>query len=194
MDGKEFPFLGTEPIAVEFANTAYGIGGNAVDFLRTADMIEQWFALAPAVPGVSAPPSTMGRNAGRVRALRDAIRTVLSAAADGRVPGSAAIDAVNNAAAAAPTSLRLDWASDSAPAARRLHTTGGSTAALGRIATCCIELVTDPHASVLRRCEGPDCSLLFVRHHLRRRFCHPSCGHRDRQARYYRRHLTGATP
>jgi hypothetical protein len=26
-----------------------------------------------------------------------------------------------------------------------------------------------------------------VQHHPRRRYCHESCAHRDRQARYYRR-------
>jgi hypothetical protein len=34
--------------------------------------------------------------------------------------------------------------------------------------------------------------MLFVCTHARRRFCHASCGHRDRQARYYRRRHPGA--
>ncbi|MFF5229693.1 CGNR zinc finger domain-containing protein [Dactylosporangium sp. NPDC000521] len=37
------------------------------------------------------------------------------------------------------------------------------------------------------RCESPACCLFFVQHHPRRRYCHESCAHRDRQARYYRR-------
>jgi predicted RNA-binding Zn ribbon-like protein len=190
VDDQEFPFLGTEPIAVEFANTVYGIGANTVDFFRTADLIEQWFAL---VPAVSLTPSELGHHAARIRALRDAIRIVLSAAADGRVPDQAAVHAVNSAAAAAPTISHMDWDSGCGPTARRLDITVGSTPVLGHIATCCIELVTDPRAGIVRRCEGPDCSLLFIRQHHRRRFCHSSCGHRDRQARYYRRHHTGAT-
>jgi predicted RNA-binding Zn ribbon-like protein len=192
VDDQGFPFLGTEPVAVEFANTVYGVGANTVDFLLTADLIEQWFALVPAVTAASPTPSELGRYAARVRALRDAIRIVLLAAADGRVPDRAAVNTVNGAAAAAPTVSSMDWVSGSGPAAHRLDVTVGSTAVLGHIATSCIEVVTDPYA-VVRRCEGPDCSLLFVRQHHRRRFCHSSCGHRDRQARYYRRHSTGAT-
>jgi predicted RNA-binding Zn ribbon-like protein len=191
VDAPEFPFLGTEPIAVEFANTAYGVDARAVDFLGTAHLIEQWFALVGAVPGIAARPSTIGRSGPRIRALRDAVRAALSAGADGGVPDAAAIDMVNATAAAAPTSVRLDWVSGNPPAAHRMDTTDGVTAVLGRIATCCIEVVADPHGRILRRCEGPDCTLLFLRHHRRRRFCHPSCAHRDRQARYYRRHLTG---
>lgn len=193
VDAQEFPILGTEPVAVEFANTIYGVGASTVDFFQTADLIEQWFALVPAGTAASPTPSGLGHDAVRVRALRDAIRVVLSAAADGLAPDQAAVHAVNSAAAAAPTVSHMDWASGSGPTAHRLDITVGSTAVLGHIATCCIELVTDPRAGVVQRCDGPDCSLLFVRQHHRRRFCHSSCGHRDRQARYYRRHLTGAT-
>jgi predicted RNA-binding Zn ribbon-like protein len=194
VDSPEFPFLGTEPVAVEFANTAYGVDARTVDFLGTAHLIEQWFALVEPVHGIAARPPTMGGNGPRVRALRDAVRAVLSAAADGGVPDAAALGKVNAAAAAAPTFVCLEWVSENPPAAHQLDTTDGVTAVLGRIATCCIQLVADPHGRVLRRCEGPDCSLLFVRHHRRRRFCHPSCAHRDRQARYYRRHLTEGVP
>jgi predicted RNA-binding Zn ribbon-like protein len=69
-------------------------------------------------------------------------------------------------------------------------TATGDTALLGDLATACIELLTDDRARLLRRCEGPDCCLFFVQHHPRRRYCHESCAHRDRQARYYRRGTT----
>jgi predicted RNA-binding Zn ribbon-like protein len=193
MDGPDFPILGTEPVSVEFANTRYGAGEDRVDFLGTAEWIERWLTLLPARHGLPPTAGMTDSDAARLRATRDAVRGLLSAAADGQVPEPTAVDTVNAAAAAAPTYLRLDWAAQP-PAARCHDTTGGSTAVLGRIATCCIELVVGPHAGPVRRCGSPDCSLLFVCGHPRRRYCHPSCGHRDRQARYYRRHLTGATP
>jgi predicted RNA-binding Zn ribbon-like protein len=193
MDGPDFPILGTEPVAVEFANTRYGVGDERIDFLGTARWIELWFTLVSPHHALPPPHGAMGGDAPRVRALRDAVHAVLSAAIDGQLPEPGAVDTVNAAAAAAPTHLRLDWTTP-APTAHRLDTTGGSAAVLGRIATCCIQLVTRPHSSALRRCGSPDCSLMFVRNHPRRRYCHPSCAHRDRQARYYRRHLTGATP
>ncbi|MFI6502853.1 CGNR zinc finger domain-containing protein [Nonomuraea typhae] len=180
MPDPEFPILGTEPLVVELANTLYG----DEDFFRHAEWIDAWFALL--VPG----HGRMGHHAGRVRALRDGVRSLLSAAAGGGAPAPDAVELINAFAAAAPAYLRLSWPAGQAPAARWIDTTGGGTAALGRLATCCVELLAGPDAANLRRCEGPGCSLLFVKNHPRRRWCHPSCGHRDRQARYYRRHLT----
>jgi predicted RNA-binding Zn ribbon-like protein len=193
VDPTDFPFLGTEPIAIEFANTDYGLGSDRVDFLRTPALVEEWFVRAQAMLGVVASPSALGRNGRRVRSLRDAVRTILAALADGSMPASTAIGLVNEATAAVPTFLRLQWPPGGAPTVDRLDAAGGSTAALGRIATSCLELVADRHTRVLKHCESPDCCMLFVQHHAHRRFCHPSCGHRGRQARYYRRHPTRGT-
>ncbi|XVQ14040.1 CGNR zinc finger domain-containing protein [Spirillospora sp. CA-255316] len=190
MECPDFPILGTEPLPVELANTLYGEGGGRVDFLGEAAWIDLWFASAWNAHGLAtAPPAGMGRGAGRVRALRDGVHDLLSAAADGRTPGQAAVARVNDFARAAPTYPRLDWPAGGAPAVRWLDGTGGDTAVLGRIAACCIELLTGGRAGNLRRCGGPGCSMLFVKNHSRRRWCHPSCGHRDRQARYYRRRV-----
>ncbi|MEU4625198.1 CGNR zinc finger domain-containing protein [Actinoplanes sp. NPDC023801] len=46
----------------------------------------------------------------------------------------------------------------------------------------------------MRRCEGPGCCVFFVQHHPRRRYCHVSCAHRDRQARSHRRRVSATTP
>jgi predicted RNA-binding Zn ribbon-like protein len=189
VSSPEFPILGTEPLAVELANTLYGSGDEQIDFLRTVQWIEEWFTLVSLQDGVTA-PAAMGRDAERVRMLRDCVHSLLSAVIDGRTPDEVSVERVNGFAAAAPTHLRLDWAGDAAPGSRWLDTTTGSTAVLGRIATCCIELLAGPGAGNVRRCQGPGCSLIFIKSHPRRRWCHPSCGHRDRQARYYRRHLT----
>jgi predicted RNA-binding Zn ribbon-like protein len=193
MDAADFPFLGTEPIAIEFANTDYGLGSDRFDFLRTSTLIEQWFALTQATLGVVASPRALGRNGRRVRSLRDAVRTVLAALADGSAPGPTAIGLVNEAAATVPTFLRLRWPPDGPATVDRLDTAAGGTAVLGRIATNCLELVADRQTRVLRRCESTDCSMLFLQHHSHRRFCHPSCGQRGRQARYYRRHPARGT-
>ncbi|SUD47835.1 Conserved protein containing a Zn-ribbon-like motif, possibly RNA-binding [Nocardia otitidiscaviarum] len=184
MTEVDFPILGTEPLPVEFANTDYGGGAERIDFLRSAEQIDRWFALVhpPAIEG------EMGRAGERVRQLRDGVRHLLSAAADRAAPDPRRLDIVNEFARAAPTFAQLAWTSDLAPAARRFDIATGAPALLGRIATCSIELLTGPQSDALRRCSGPGCSLLFVKNHARRRWCHPSCGHRDRQARYYRRH------
>ncbi len=161
--------LGTEPLAVELANTLYGEG---IDFLATAEWVRAWFA--EAMPGAVVPDPV------QVRALRDAVYSVFAAVLDQRVPDQASIDQVNSFAAAAPVYVRLSW-----PHAQWTNTVSGPAAVLGRLASSCVEVVTGPYS--LLRCPAPGCSMVFVRTHARRRFCHPSCSQRDRQARYYRR-------
>ncbi|MER6000452.1 ABATE domain-containing protein [Nonomuraea angiospora] len=190
MTAVEFPILGTEPLAVELANTLYGAGEARIDFLPDARRVGEWFAQVSERHGVAVP---MGPHAARVRMLRDCVHALLSAAVEGRVPDAAQVRRVNDFTAAAPTYLWLDW-SGGAPASRWADTVTGPAAVLGSIATCCVELLTGPQADRVRRCQGPGCSLFFVHNHPRRRWCHPSCGHRDRQARYYRRqHTPGAS-
>ncbi|RZQ61626.1 CGNR zinc finger domain-containing protein [Amycolatopsis suaedae] len=161
----EFPILGTEPFAVELANTLYRDGTEVIDFLGG-----DWFAEI----GHPAP-------AGDARDLRDRVHRLFDAAATGREPDQADVDELNRLAATAPTVVRLDWRAGRRTA-RRLSQ--AEDASLGRIAAEAVELLG---GSELRRCEGPGCAMLFVRGHARRRFCYPGCGQRGRQARYYRR-------
>ncbi|WP_246380218.1 CGNR zinc finger domain-containing protein [Nonomuraea soli] len=184
----EFPILGSEPLPVEFANTLYGIG-EQTDYLQSAAWIDEWFTQ---VMGAARHPE-MGRHADEVRTLRDTVHALLSAATQDRTPEPDLVQRLNAYAAAAPTYLSLTWP-PGGPAAQLQDTAAGPAAVLGRIAACCIELLTGPGSGDLRRCQGPGCSMFFVKAQPRRRWCHPSCGHRDRQSRYYRRHLSrGAT-
>jgi predicted RNA-binding Zn ribbon-like protein len=174
MDDVELPILGTEPLVVEFANTRYG----EQDFLGSAELARLWFTTAGAEP-VSDPAAA--------RALRDSIHSLFTATVTAAAPPAAAIAHVNAAAAQAPSSPQLVQNATGALVAGRRVRASGDAAVLGALASAGIELLTDDRARLLRRCEGPDCCLFFVQHHPRRRYCHESCAHRDRQARYYRR-------
>lgn len=178
MDDVELPVLGTEPRVVEFANTLYG----DEDFLRTAERATLWFATVCAQP---AP------DAAAARTLRDSIHALFTATVTAAPPPANAVVRVNAAAAEAPTSVQLVRQPTGTLAADTRCTATGAAALLGGLATACIELVTDHRARLLRTCANPACCLFFVQHHRRRRYCHESCAHRDRQARYYRRR--GAT-
>lgn len=172
----EPPILGTEPLVVEFANTLYD-GGE--DFLGTTELATLWFTTAGAHPA---------RDTAAAKALRDSIHTLFAATVTGATPPAAAIMHVNTVARHAPTSPQMVWHSTGALVAdSRRGAATGDAALLGSLATACIELLTGGQARLLRRCEGSDCCLFFVQHHPRRRYCHESCAHRDRQARYYRR-------
>lgn len=174
MDDVELPILGTEPLIVELANTLYG----AEDFLGTAELAALWFTTVGARPP---------RDPAAARALRDSVHALFMATVTATAPPSAAIAHVNAVAAAAATSPQLVRQPTGTFVAGRRATATGDASLLGDLATACIELLTDGRSRLLRRCEGPDCCLFFVQHHPRRRYCHESCAHRDRQARYYRR-------
>ncbi|GAA4441813.1 hypothetical protein GCM10023148_48990 [Actinokineospora soli] len=166
----EYPILGTEPLPVEFANTLYG----GVDCLSTPELAAGWFAEI----------ALAALAAGCARALRDAEHGLLDARSKGLPLDEAQVETVNAHAAAAPTALRLEPAGDGWES-RWAETATGPAAVLGRIATCAVELLAG--GAPLRRCAAPDCGVLFVPQHARRRFCHPTCSGRTRQARYHRR-------
>ncbi|GAA1607834.1 CGNR zinc finger domain-containing protein [Kribbella sancticallisti] len=181
----EYPLLGTEPLAVEFANTRYDEGGVIVDFLASPDLMNGWFAEYAGLHGESHPRVVPARDLGRLRELRDQVRQVLAALADGKHPGDEAIEAVNDCAAQAYSSVRMEWPAGGTPRVAADSSSTGTTRLLADLASETIALATD--GSILARCAGGDCRMLFVRQHGRRRFCHSSCSQRARQARYQRR-------
>ncbi len=184
IDPDEFPLLG-EPLPVEFANSLYLAAGRTIDFLATVTLTKTWFDLA--ATGIDMPNTVRRADAESIRELRNTIHAILGDLAAGRTAAADTVDVLNQYAARAPWFLRLGWDDAHEPEATRQHTVGGIDALLGRIATETIDLVTGPTRLLLRQCNGPGCAMLFVKNHHRRRWCHQSCGHRARQANYYRR-------
>jgi len=184
IDADDFPLIG-EPLPVEFANSLYASEGGDIDFLATPAHIQKWFELAAAE--VPFPTRLSGAEANALRELRDAIRAVLRAVAAGTVPGSDNVAMLNRYAARAPWSVHLGWNHAGSPVAtERRHGTTVDTV-LGRLAGEAIVVVAGPSGPLIRQCTGPGCAMLFVKDHHKRRWCHHSCGHRARQANYYRR-------
>ncbi len=185
MDVAELPILG-EVAPVELANTAYGVGDEAVDFLAGPSAVAAWLGIvAPPVPSLEVD----GGGAGELVELRDAVRSLLEARVDGVRPTQSELDVVERHATAAPVVTRLEWGDR--PELVVEPGAPGLCGVLGWLAVGVIELVAGSAGDALARCEAPDCTMLFVRHHGRRRFCHESCSHRTRQARYERRRSTG---
>jgi predicted RNA-binding Zn ribbon-like protein len=185
---EDLPLLG-EPLPLEFANSLYGAGDERIDFLDTTAAVRRWFQHPRLVSAPKLPTQIRRAHAGAIRELRDVVRHILRAALDGETPAPELVIALNQAAARAPLTARLSWDSNGPGASTRAK---GPLldVLLGTIATETIALLSGPDRCLLRACTGPGCTLLFLQNHHRRRFCHPSCGHRDRQARYYRRTLT----
>jgi len=180
-DPDEYPIIG-EPLPVEFANTLYSAGGQTIDFLTSPEAIRQWFTLAAS--HVDLPTDVRQSDADSVRDLRNTIHALLVTLAGGRTPDAGSTAILNRYAAKGPWFLQLNVGS--ATVTRR-HAVKAIDALLGRIANDTIDLVAGPSRVLLRQCSGPGCEMLFVKNHHKRRWCHQSCGHRARQAEYYRR-------
>ncbi|MEQ1508401.1 MAG: ABATE domain-containing protein [Myxococcota bacterium] len=173
----DLPLLG-EALAIELANTRYGAGADAVDFLGP-ELAGRWARAALGGDG-----ALSGAQLESLRVLRDAVRVLVEATWSREAPPPDAVAAVNRAAAGCSTRAALTWAPHEGPRARVVFDGPPFEVALARAATSAIETLT--HERPIRRCEGPGCTLWFVVDHGRRRFCHDGCSHRARQRRYTR--------
>ncbi len=175
-----------EPFAVELANTLYAREGEPIDFLASSEQIVAWLGRVPVTESVSVPTHLGNSQIQTVRSLRDAVRDLLVATAEGAVPPATAVDVLNRAASLVECRVGLRWPVDGGPVAETTPLGRGFSAVLVVMAIECISFLVSPSRALVRRCDGPDCPMLFVQRHHKRRFCHDHCAHRARQARYYR--------
>ena len=183
-----FLLLG-EPLAIDLVNTlvptAYG-----GDLVATRNRVLEWLqAEATRLPANELEPPEVEDLVG----LREALRSLFSAALDGTTPPAGPLRMVNSATRAGARYVELEWKAGGGPRARphparRGHGGRPGVALLAEIARSGIELLGGPDRDKLRRCSGPGCSLLFVATNLQRRWCAGRlCGNRVRVARHYDR-------
>lgn len=182
---ENLPILG-EPFVVEFANSLYRLGdGSSIDFLGSAELVEAWFGSVLSVSGETMDSGSAAIYTSELRELRGVVIDLLEAVVAKRAIVGSEISALNAYAARASARLELSWNGDQRSAA--LVYSGSTTdILLAQIAGDAISFLATEQPASLRRCERPDCFMLFVQQHRKRRFCSESCSHRTRQARYYR--------
>jgi predicted RNA-binding Zn ribbon-like protein len=180
--GPLFRWLG-EPLAIDLANTVMVVReGETVDLLASTADLRAWLQAERARLG---PCGFALAHANEIRALRDAVHTLLGAAAAGVAPPSDVLERVNAASAAAPVSAQL-VPGESGGLRSRDRAGGGDRLdqLLGTLARAAIDLLTSPAAAELRVCQAPSCGMYFLG---ARRWCCSACGNRARVARHYRR-------
>jgi predicted RNA-binding Zn ribbon-like protein len=184
-DGDSFPIVG-EPLTVELANTLYTHSSGILDFLASTDLITSWFARAPGAVGLSLPPRPSAGDAEAIRQIRDAAHRALDLVVSGRAGVDPKdVSVLNHHAAAASCHWHLEWSDDTGPSATAVYSGRRADVFLSQLAGDVIRFLSGPHPAQVRRCAHPHCEMFFVQHHHKRRFCHESCAHRARQARYY---------
>jgi predicted RNA-binding Zn ribbon-like protein len=177
------PLVG-EPLALDLVNTRGRlVGGEDFDVLADADGVRRWLALEAdrlPVAGDVEPAA--------LRALRADVAEAVEHARRVTAPPAHALAALGAAQRAAPRHRELAW--DGGAVVAVVRRSGDPTLdVLAELAEAAADLLTDPAVTTVRRCEGPQCRMLFLPAHPRRRWCSPQlCGNRVRVARYYRRH------
>lgn len=190
---EDLPLLG-EPLAVELANSLYVGEDETVDFLATPGLVSLWLRSAANAGDVHIPTRISLAHVAELHTLRAAVRTVLLALSNGHQVDPDAVRTINRFAAAAPSYARLE--TDGQGQWRTVTQASVATAEglLGRLAHETVVLVGTSPGPLVRRCEAPGCPMLFVKDHHRRRWCHESCGHRNRQNAYVRRRSLRGAP
>lgn len=183
----EYPVIG-EPIVLELANTNYRNIDEMIDFLASPTLVEGWFVASPTGSLITRPTRWNAATRAQLAGIRDAIYDVMNCLIDNRLPERQSITRLNVAAATSTPVPELRWIRNEGPSIRvRVATGPAIDSLLNDLAVRALELLTGPRAADVRRCASDDCWMLFLKDHPRRRWCHNSCGHRNRQASYYRR-------
>ncbi|MEU8837074.1 ABATE domain-containing protein [Streptomyces sp900116325] len=188
----EPPLIG-DTLALDLANTHFAVRGKPVDGLSNIEALERWLAAMHTSQGL-APVYDLG-SAGLASfiELRDAIRTVARALIVGDGEIGDAVDRINNFARANRANPRLDM-EQTGLISRSESAATGMQRLLAEFAWDAIDLFGTERRKLLRSCPAPDCPLLFIKDHSRRKWCQPSCANRVRAARAYRKQRKAAVP
>ncbi len=177
MIGGMFPFIGGRP-SLNFVATLGRRHAVPVERLPDPEALRRWIgqAYGPAEPyEISAADLT------EARTLREALYRVLTAAMRGQRPDPGDVAAVN--AAARPPDLTPQLGEGDV----RWRADEGVRAALSAVARDAILLAGGPLMKRVKKCENPDCSLLFLddSQARRRRWCSMErCGNQAKVAGY----------
>ncbi|HEX6669024.1 MAG TPA: ABATE domain-containing protein [Gemmatimonadales bacterium] len=193
MPTPEFPLVGNL-LWLDFVNTEPVLDGARVDLLHDVEDLVAWLQTADAPPQPTRPALRGGTSEGRAvfreaLALRAALRAGAERLAEGKPPGEELVRAINRVLAERPGYRELvregkGWVTRVRPV------TISARQVLVPIAESAAWLLEHGDPSLVRRCEGSACVLLFydtTRNRSRRWCSMEGCGSRAKAAAYYRR-------
>jgi predicted RNA-binding Zn ribbon-like protein len=182
------PLLG-EPLALELANTRFASRGHEREGLEAPEDLAAWLRQVrdrlPLVPGDRDLDAIAPADLAAAREVRDALRTLFTAATACTAPDQETAEILNRTVRAAPRWRELSVQPE--PAAVMRTAAPPIAAALGAIAEEAVSLLAGPGAATLRACSAPGCMLFYRKDHPRRAWCSPRCSNRVRAARHYAR-------
>jgi predicted RNA-binding Zn ribbon-like protein len=181
-------------LCLDFTNTLMRRGGEPKETLQNFDDLRRWCAAnggcaeaAPQTPARAAPALA------EAIAIREAIYQIFYAAADGKPPAPADLNALNAALRRAPARRRIvrgesgfGWS---------VEVRGASAAEmLAPVLWSAADLIAGPDLARVRYCANDQCRWLFIddSKNSSRRWCSmESCGNRAKARRHYARIKAG---
>lgn len=171
-------------------NTIWADTSGIHDDLATTDDVRDWLIATGVCDRIT---SCSREELDRARLLRDAVRRLAGFLTDD--PRQAAqspltdLDEAMNAINTITADTRPDRLTlrDGRLMLTADTSASPAMAALSKIATDAVHLLTGPDAPRIRTCQAPGCVLYFVKTHPRREWCSEACGNRTRAARHYQR-------
>ncbi len=178
-------------MAIAAANTVYAVRGQTLDAVEDPPRLQDWIDrhVGPLAVERARPLTAADLNA--FRQLRGALRSLLNAAATGEPPDPAAVVAVNESAAQAPSYRALSVV-EGRYAVTQESRAGPAELAIAMVAEDAIGLLGSSQRAEVHLCGAPRCVQFFLDDNHGRRWCSPACGNRARAARHYRRHSARA--
>ena len=171
-----YSWLGQE-LALDLANTVI----EEIDGLATSGDLRRWLDLECERLGAAPGAEERLRD---FRDLRDGVRALLTAAANGGELPTSAVAALNRASEAAPSFVQLQAPADVVVEWRAATPVDRVR---GALAASAIDLLGGPERDRIRVCGAPRCGLFFLASREQQQWCSPTCGNRARVARHYAR-------
>ncbi len=179
-----------DALALDLANTHYGVRGKTAEGLKSASDLSAWLgAVLPKGVTKDAALAVDAQDVERFIELRSAVRGVSAALTSGSAVKPADVTVINNAAQIAPSWPVLEARASGELAAKSQTKVPELSQALASFAADAIDLFAGERAQHLRACQAPGCPLFFLKDHPRREWCSPACGARVRSARAYKKKI-----
>jgi len=183
----EMLFLGDD-IALNFINTAYGVGKAARECFDSDADVLNWLGRA------ELPTRTSGMKSGELLRQALELRQIALELVEKRSAGKVGSpQRLNRLLEAGSRYSQLLWPRSGLPAATSHERLGGAEGLLLPVAQSVADLLSGADFRYVRRCEGPECTLWFLdrtKAHSRR-WCSPTlCGNRAKVAAFRSRSRT----
>ncbi|MGJ7518356.1 CGNR zinc finger domain-containing protein [Pseudomonas baetica] len=174
------PLVLADHPALDLLNTQMMVEGHKRDLLQSDLQAAQWLEQI----GLD-PVAGDGRLLDELRALRESIESLIAARRENRSADPAALNRF--LLGAVP---QLVWEPSRAPELDRFHQPDVLTRQLSRLAYAAAELLAEGDFNLVRKCESPECSLMFydrTKSHKRRWCSMALCGNRHKVAEFRKR-------